>query len=146
MESLHKVKIFNPKKNGVIGTQCEIDGKEIKGVRRVDFHVSVGEEIPYFKFKTVGIPDIEMDGEIQFQFTPKTVKEAVMVIRQEFHPQSEYFKAVVASIENRLRAAVPEHGEEFAKMLADDIARQIFGYPYEDVTTLKDERQKFSKE
>lgn len=142
----HKVKIYNTDGEGVFGTKCEIDGKEIGGVRHADFHVSVNEEIPCFMFETIGIPDIEMNGDVHFQFTPKTVQEAAAVICREFHPQSDYFRATVASVEERLNAAIPEHGEEFIKMLSEDIVRQILGHPYEDKTTLKDTIRKFSRE
>lgn len=142
----NKVKIYNPEGEGVFGTKCEIDGKEIGGVRRAYFHVSVNEEVPCFTFETYGIPDIEMNGDVHFQFTPKTVQEAAAVICKEFHPRSDYFKATVASVEERLNAAIPEHGEEFRKILAEDIVRQILGYPYEDKTTLKDTIRKLSRE
>lgn len=81
-KSIQNVKIHNPNGYGSLGTQCEIDGKKVRGVVSVDFHVSV-DEVPVFVFEMQGMPNIEMNAEVQFQFTPKTVQEAAAVIRKE---------------------------------------------------------------
>lgn len=131
------VKIYNPNGEGWLGTQYEINGKRIENVKAVDFRAAV-DEVPQFTFETLGLPDIEMDGDIRFSFTPKTVKEAAMVICKEFHPQSDYFKAMVASVEERLRMYLsqykeiaqqylPDRKEIVSQTIAEDIARQILG-------------------
>lgn len=79
---IQSVKIHNPIGEGSFGTQCEINGEKVEGVVGVDFHVSVSEA-PRFVFEINGMPDIEMNAEVQFRFTPKTVQEAVAVIRKE---------------------------------------------------------------
>ena len=122
-----RVKVFNPNGEGKFGTQCEIDGKVLAGVRSVDFHISV-EEVPQFTFQMYGMPDIEMLGDVNFQFTPKTVQEAIEVIRKDFHyfPESGSFKALAASIEERLRIHIPDQTDVFRKTLAKEIVNQIF--------------------
>lgn len=73
-----KVKVVNP--NGDWrGTECCIDDKKIKNVKSVDFRVAV-DEIPKFTFETIGLPDIDMSGDIRFRFTPETVQQAVIVL------------------------------------------------------------------
>lgn len=58
-----KVKIFNPDGSGWRGTKCAVDEKEIPRVKSVDFHVAV-DEVPTFEFEMLGLPDIEMVGDI----------------------------------------------------------------------------------
>lgn len=121
-----RVRVFNPKGEGWMGTQYEIDGKKIDGVMSVDFHVAV-DEIPQFIFEMIGEPDIEMVGDIQFQFTPQTVQEAAAVIRKEFCYSSDCFKAMAASVEERLRMHIADQTDAFRKALAEDITKQILG-------------------
>lgn len=120
-----RVRVFNPKVNGWMGTQYEINGNQVNGVKSVDFHVAV-DDVPRFTFEMMGMPDIELVGDIRFQFTPKTVQEAAVVIGKEFRPDSEYFKATVSAVEERLRAYIPDHMEVF-RALAEDIVRQVLG-------------------
>lgn len=76
-----RVKVVNP--NGDWrGTEYYIDGKKIKNVKSVDFRVAV-DEIPHFTFETMGLPDIDMSGDIRFKFTPETVQQASAVLRNE---------------------------------------------------------------
>lgn len=77
-----RVKIVNPYGAGSLGTECYIDGKEIDNVRSVDFRVAV-DEFPQFTFETTGVPDIDMGGDIKFRFTPETVQQAAVVLRNE---------------------------------------------------------------
>ena len=65
-----------------MGTECYIDGKKINNVKSVDFRVAV-DEFPQFTFETLGMPDIDMSGDIRFRFTPQTVQQAVVVLRNE---------------------------------------------------------------
>lgn len=76
-----RVKVVNPNESW-IGTEYYIDGKKIERVKSVDFRVAV-DEIPQFTFETMGLPDIDMSGDIRFRFTPETVQQAVMVLRNE---------------------------------------------------------------
>lgn len=76
-----RVKVVNPNE-GWMGTEYYIDGKKIKNVKSVDFRVAV-DEVPHFTFETMGLPDIDMSGDIRFKFTPKTVQQASAVLRNE---------------------------------------------------------------
>lgn len=79
--SIPRVKVVNP--NGDwCGTECYIDDKKIKNVKSVDFRVAV-DEVPQFTFETMGLPDIDMSGDIRFKFTPETVQQASVVLRNE---------------------------------------------------------------
>lgn len=76
-----RVKVVNPNE-GWIGTEYYIDGKKIERVKSVNFRVAV-DEIPQFTFETMGLPEIDMSGNIRFQFTPETVQQASIVLRNE---------------------------------------------------------------
>jgi hypothetical protein len=76
-----RVKVVNPNEDWM-GTECYIDGKKIKRVKSVNFRVAV-DEIPQFTFETMGLPEIDMSGNIRFQFTPETVQQASIVLRNE---------------------------------------------------------------
>lgn len=79
--SIPRVKVVNPTE-GWLGTEYYIDGKKIERVKSVDFRVAV-DEIPQFTFETMGLPEIDMSGNIRFQFTPETVQQAVAVLQNE---------------------------------------------------------------
>lgn len=76
-----RVKVVN-QNEGWMGTKCYIDDKKIKNVKSVDFRVAV-DEVPQFTFETMGLPEIDMDGDIRFKFTPETVQQASAVLRNE---------------------------------------------------------------
>lgn len=76
-----RVKVVNPNE-GWMGTECYIDDKKIKNVKSVDFRVAV-DEFPKFTFETIGLPDIDMYGDIRFRFAPETVQQASVVLRDE---------------------------------------------------------------
>ena len=76
-----RVRVVNPKE-GWMGTEYYIDDKKIKNVKSVDFRVAI-DETPQFTFETLGVPDIDMSGNLKFRFTPKTVQQASVVLRNE---------------------------------------------------------------
>lgn len=78
---LPRVRVANPNE-GWLGTEYYIEGKKIDKVKRIDFSVGV-DEMPTFVFESMGIPDIDMFGRIQFSFTPKTIEEAKKIIEHE---------------------------------------------------------------
>lgn len=78
---MSRIKVVNPNESW-IGTEYYIDGKKINNVRSVDFRVAV-DEFPQFTFETLGLPDIDMPGDIRFRFTPETVQQASVVLRNE---------------------------------------------------------------
>lgn len=81
MSELPRVRVVNPNE-GWLGTEYYIDGKKIDKIKRIDFSVGV-DELPTFTFETLGIPDIDMLGKIQFSFTPKTIEEAKKILEHE---------------------------------------------------------------
>lgn len=93
---LPRVKVVNP--NGDWrGTKCYIDDNKIKNVKSVDFRVAV-DEIPYFTFETMGLPDIDMSGDVRFKFTPETVQQAIIVLRNELITHGELYQAFLESM------------------------------------------------
>lgn len=91
-----RVKVVNP--NGDwCGTECYIDDKKIKNVKRVDFRVAV-DEVPHFTFETMGLPDIDMRGDIRFKFTPETVQQASVVLRNELMTSGRLYHILLGSM------------------------------------------------
>ena len=99
--SVPKVKIINPEGSGWRETQCFIDGKKIPRVKSVDFHVAVDEN-PTFEFEMSSLPDIEMVGDIQFQFTPESVTDAVSILRRELLAHGEVYNGFKASLKTAI--------------------------------------------
>lgn len=91
-----RVKVVNPNE-GWMGTECYIDDKKIKNVKSVDFRVAV-DEVPQFTFETMGLPDIDMSGDIRFKFTPKTVQQASAVLRNELMTRGELYHIFLGSM------------------------------------------------
>lgn len=91
-----RVKVVNP--NGDWrGTECYIDDKKIKNVKSVDFRVAV-DEVPHFTFETMGLPDIDMIGDIRFKFTPETVQQASVVLRNELMTSGRLYHIFLGSM------------------------------------------------
>ena len=91
-----RVKVVNP--NGDwCGTECYIDDKKIKNVKSVDFRVAV-DEVPHFTFETMGLPDIDMRGDIRFKFTPETVQQASVVLRNELMTSGRLYHIFLGSM------------------------------------------------
>lgn len=91
-----RVKVVNPNE-GWMGTEYYIDGKRIKNVKSVDFRVAVGE-VPHFTFETMGLPDIDMSGDIRFKFTPETVQQASVVLRNELMTRGGLYHIFLGSM------------------------------------------------
>ena len=98
---LPKVRIYNPFGSGWLGTRYLIDGKKVRNVKSVDFHVSVGE-IPKFEFEISGLPDIEMFRDIRFRFTPESVTDAVAILRHELLTHGEVYNGFKASLKTAI--------------------------------------------
>ena len=93
---IQRVKVVNP--NGDwCGTECCIDDKKIKNVKSVDFRVAV-DEIPQFTFETMGLPDIDMSGDIRFKFTPETVQQASVALRNELMTRGGLYHIFLGSM------------------------------------------------
>lgn len=113
--------------NGMISTRCFVDKKEIHGVRSADVHFRVGE-VPTAELELLGLPDISTLGDIEFSYSPQSVKEAVMVLRNELLKHGAVYKGFRASI----AAALNERGiyTEIALPFEPDteIAGEILDY------------------
>lgn len=120
--AIPRVKVVNP--NGSWrGTEYYIDGNKVNNVKSVDFRVAV-DEVPQFTFETLGLPEIDMHGDVQFRFTPETVQQAAVVLQNEFKKNSEIMDALIESIESSINDA-PE--ETWKHDLAILIAKRIVG-------------------
>ena len=93
---IQRVKVVNPNGNWC-GTECYIDDKKIKNVKSVDFRVAV-DEVPQFTFETMGLPDIDMIGDIRFKFTPETVQQASVVLRNELMTRGRLYHIFLGSM------------------------------------------------
>ena len=118
--AIPRVKVVNPNESWM-GTESYIDGKKIPNVRSVDFRVAV-DEVPTFTFETLGLPEIDMPGTVQFSFTPETVQQAAVVIMNEFKKNFESMDALISSIESAIDDA-PEtiSRNELSKLIAKRI-------------------------
>ena len=91
-----RVKVVNPTESWR-GTECYIDENKVKGVKSVDFRVAI-DEVPQFTFETLGLPDIDMLGDVKFSFTPETVQQAVVVLRNELLKRGVLYDSFLASM------------------------------------------------
>lgn len=91
-----RVKVVNPNE-GWMGTEYYIDGKKTERVKSVDFRVAV-DEVPQFTFETMGLPDIDMSGDIRFKFTPETVQQASVVLRNELMTRGGLYRIFLGSM------------------------------------------------
>ncbi|MDO5540602.1 MAG: hypothetical protein Q4F83_11125 [Eubacteriales bacterium] len=110
MSNLPRVKVVNPGDDW-LGTEYYINDQKIERVRAVDFRVAV-DEVPIFVFETMGLPDIDMPGDIRFTFTPQTVTEAVKVLRNELLKHGDLYDGFLASIKlalNEAKSYTSEH-------------------------------------
>ena len=98
--ALPRVKVVNPNESWM-GTTYYIDGKKIQNVRSVDFRVAV-DEAPQFTFETIGLPEIDMPGEVQFSFTPETVQQAAVVLRNELSKRGDLYNVFLASMRSAI--------------------------------------------
>ena len=120
--AIPRVKVVNPNESWR-GTECYIDGKKISNVRSVDLRVAV-DEVPRFTFETIGLPEIDMPGDIQFRFAPETVQQAAAVLKNEFQNNMASRFALYDSV----RSVLDENDidKSITKMLAVEIGNRIF--------------------
>ena len=98
--AIPRVKVVNSNESWR-GTECCIDGKKISNVRSVDFRVAV-DEVPQFTFETLGLPEIDMPGTVQFSFTPETVHQASAVLRNELSKRGDLYDVFLASMRSAI--------------------------------------------
>lgn len=99
--ALPRVKIVNTEEKGWFGTECYIDGNKIENVKSVDFRVAV-DEVPHFAFEAYKLPDIDMFGDVQFSFTPETVQQAAVVLRNELSKRGVLYDSFLASMRSAI--------------------------------------------
>ena len=119
---MQRVKVVNSNESWM-GTESYIDGKKIPNVRSVDFRVAV-DEVPQFTFETIGLPEIDMAGDVQFSFTPETVQQAAIVLQNDFQNNMASRFALYDSV----RSVLDENDidKSITKMLAVEIGNRIF--------------------
>ena len=120
--NIPRVKVVNPNESWR-GTECCIDGNKVNNVRSVDFRVAV-DEVPQFTFETLGLPEIDMPGDVQFSFTPETVQQAAVVLKHELQVNMESRFALYDSIRSVLEES--DIDKSITKMLAVEIGNRIF--------------------
>lgn len=73
----------------------------------------------------LGLPDIEMIGDIRFRFTPESVTDAVSILRHELLQHGEIYAGFKASLKSALErynyCGLPFEPE-------DDVARKILDF------------------
>lgn len=128
---MSKVKIISDEcvKDGVAvtieKTRCFVDGVEIPRVISADFHISA-DEVPTFKFETIGRPDINMLGQVSFDFSPENLSDACLIVSEELKKHGDFYKAFVDSVKSALRE-VPEGVSIQSNAVAVNIVRRIAG-------------------
>ena len=113
--AIPRVKVVNQNESWM-GTEYYIDGKKIPNVRSVDFRVAV-DEVPQFTFETLGLPEIDMHGDIQFSFTPETVQQAAVVLRNELSKRGVLYDSFLAS----MRSVINEDFWNTREMCGNDL-------------------------
>lgn len=99
--NLPKIKMVNIG-NDFLKTECYINDRKLERVVAANFYVSTGE-IPTFDFEVMGMPDIDVLADVRFSFTPKTVDEAVKVLRNELLKHGDLYNGFLASIKSALK-------------------------------------------
>ena len=106
-------------------TRCFVNNVEIPMVISADFHASV-DEVPEFKFKVVGRPDIETFGMVTFDCSPENLSEACLIVSEELQKHKDFYKAFVVSVQTALKE-IPANVEIWTNELAEKIVRRIAG-------------------
>ena len=78
------------------------NGKEIERVAHVDLSIDPFE-VPYVNIEIQGGIDFEGVADIQFDYSPHTVKEACKILREELLKRGDLYRAFSASIYSALK-------------------------------------------
>lgn len=118
------------------GTRCIIGEREMRFVKSMDLHVSP-DEVPTFKFETVGIPDIDVIGDVTIDPSPTNLQEACRIITHELLKHGEFYSAFVGSVASILEQkqryvgdgcfCIDIDGDTDYKGLAEEIVKRISG-------------------
>lgn len=101
------IKINQPTKD-YIGTEIEVNGQKISGVRNIDYHVGVDGETG-IKLDIIGTAGVDLEADyISFAITPDNIQSAVEILRYSLskdNPRCKHLgidneprKAFIASI------------------------------------------------
>lgn len=122
---MSRVQIKN-KNNDWRGTEYWIDGNKVSRVKAVDFRVAV-DEVPTFKFETMGRPDIDMQGTLIFDFSPENLSDACRIVSEELKRHGDFYDAFVASINSVLSQGIQCEPPDLMKSKAEQIVNRIIG-------------------
>lgn len=117
-----RIKVISPK-DGWLETECYIGDSKIENVKSVGFRVAV-DKAPTFTFETLGLPNIDMAGDVFFRFTPDTEQQAAIVLQNTFRNNSESRSALIESIASVLKE-MPKEIKLYD--VAELIANRIIG-------------------
>ena len=77
---IQTIRIERPNKSiDPIGTRIFVGEAEIHNIKSVELRLAV-DEVPTTTIETVGFPSIDGEYNLEFDFTPKTVEEALRVL------------------------------------------------------------------
>ena len=123
---LANVKIEQDKHNEMIH-RVFVNGEKLKRVNHIDLNIDVAEA-PQVNVGIVGGCDFEGMADVHFDYSPRTVKEACKIMREELFRHGDLYIAFLASIESSLReqkaTALPFRPE---RDIADKILQRIIG-------------------
>lgn len=119
-----RVKVVNEKPDWW-KTKCYINGQEIQRVKAVDFHVSV-DEVPTFEFEIEGLHEIEIPAKVQFSFSPQTIEDSAIVLRNELLKHEDLYDGFHASIKSALNDFGYVKNSKNTEM-AEKILKRIIG-------------------
>ena len=130
---LTNVKIEQDKERPIVHRVYK-DGEKITRVRHVDANFDV-DEVPTVNVEILGGLDFEGMADIHFDYSPKTVKEACKILRDELLKHGDLYNGFVSSILSVLKEnsryigdgeteIVAEYGEN---QLAEEILKRIIG-------------------
>ena len=117
-ESFAKVEIKN--QDGC--TKVFVNGNKVEKIRKIKFEQSV-ETIPCFEISTMGRPDIEIFGDISFDFTPKTTEEAFEVLQHEVKNSMKFRSEMKGRF---MRVLEQIEGKEFTEEILDEFIVNFF--------------------
>ena len=125
---MHKVSIIN-KGEKLIPTEIQIDGQKLDCVTDVEYFKFGVDEIPTFCFTVKGMSDICQinQANIQFSFTPKTIEDALNVIRHEIDNDEESKSAYLKDIEEIISDNDFFDTKQKAKILLERIFGEVKG-------------------
>lgn len=103
-----------------------VNGREIQRVNHIDFNFDVSE-VPQVNLGIVGGFDFEGMAEIQFDYSPYTVKESCKIIRDELIKRGDLYNAFVSSINSVLMDGIQCEPPNLMEHKAKQIMSRLIG-------------------